>query len=99
MLSYRHQIVDKINEMKNIISRQKASMWNARKEAYRNYKTNYDLKLNQGEINDFIDADTRETMLQIALLENVLIYYQMTMDTLDKMGFAISNKVNLAIKF
>lgn len=98
MLSYRHQIVDKINEMKNIVSRHKSSMWVARKEAYRSYKLQYDIKLNQSEINDFIDSDTRETILQIAILENMLTYYQMTMDTLDKLGFAISNKVTLAVR-
>jgi hypothetical protein len=96
MLSYRHQLGDKSNEFKNMIARRKSTMWVARKEAYRTYKTQYDLKLNQSEINDFIDADTRETILIIAILENQLYYYSMTMDTLDKLGFAISNRITIA---
>lgn len=96
MLSYRHQLGDKSNEFKNMVARRKSNMWVARKTAYREYKTRYDLKLNQGEINDFIDADTRETILIIAILENQLAYYQMTMDTLDKLGFAISNRITIA---
>ena len=99
MLSYRHQLVDKKNELKNIVSRSKGQLWENRKGVYRNYKLNYDLKLNQSEINDFIQADLRDMMLRINLLENQLEYYQMTIDTLDKLGFAISNKITLATKF
>jgi hypothetical protein len=99
MLSYRHQLGDKSNEMRNIISRQKSNMWVSRKIAYKDYKENATRKYSQGEINDFIDADLRDIILTIAILENQLEYYRMTMDTLDKMGFAISNKVTLATRF
>lgn len=99
MLSYRHQLVDKLVEMKNIVKSQQAQSWETRRTRYIHYKTNYNIKLNQSEINEFIDADVKDTILTISLLETQLIYYQMTIDTLDKMGFAISNKVSLAIKF
>ena len=79
-----------------MIARQKSGMWVSRKTAYIEYKTNYNIKLNRDEINDFIDSDTRETILIIAILENHKGYYQMTIDTLDKLGFAISNRITIA---
>ena len=79
-----------------MIARKKSAMWTARKNAYIEYKTNASRKYSQGEINDFVDADLRETILIIAILENQTDYYQMTMDTLDKLGFAISNRITIA---
>ena len=54
MLSYRHQLVDKLIEMKNIISRQETNIWTTRQARYVHYKTGgINLKLNQSEINEF----------------------------------------------
>ena len=102
MLSYRHMLVDKIIELKRLIGKQKASYWTVHKEAFIKYKSGtggVQLKLNAGEINEFIKADKKEKLSQIDLLEGQAQYYQGTIDTLDKMGFAIKNKLTLEQSF
>lgn len=99
MLSYRHQMIDKIVDLKKLVSKQKGKYWESHKEVYRKYKTKYDLKLNSTEINDFIKADKKDHLYRIELLEGQIQYYQGTVDTLDKMGFAIKNKLALEQNF
>lgn len=100
MLSYRHILVEKYIDIKSLLGKQKSKNYVSRKAAYIKYKTGgHNLKLNSTEINEFIDADQNESLFTLSLLESYLLYLQMSIDTLDKLGFAIKNKISLQNHF
>lgn len=93
MLSYRQILVDKLIDMKNVISRKNARNYAYIRDRWRYYRTNYDLKLQDKEIKDFMNADMCENITQLELLNNQIEYYRSTIDTIDKLGFAIKNRI------
>lgn len=96
MLSYRHNLVEKLIEFKSLIGKQKTNDYKFRQTRYRYYKVDYDLKMNQSEINSFIDADLGSRINKINELENHLLFYQQCIETLDKLGFAIKNRIQIS---
>jgi hypothetical protein len=95
MLSYRHMLVDKLTKIRSAIYRRKATDENFRKLRYQYYKTEYDVRLDNREINQFIASDMALRTRQVELLESQINYYQQCIETLDKMGFAVKNKISV----
>jgi len=95
MLSYRQRLLDKVTEMKIMIYKRNNAWDKHFKLKYREYSLNYDLKLNQSERRDFINADMGAFKLQVKLLQSHIEFYQECINTLDKMGFAIKNRIRL----
>ncbi len=95
MLSYRHMLVDKITKYRAAIYKKKANDQNYRKMRYEYYKTQHDVRLDYREINTFIDSDMALRTRQTELLENHINWYGQCVDTLDKLGFAVKNKIQI----
>jgi hypothetical protein len=95
MLSYRHMLVDKLTKLRGAIYRKKANDENFRKLRYEYYKTQHDVRLDYREINQFIASDMSLRTRQTDLLESQISYYQQCIETLDKMGFAVKNKIQV----
>ena len=96
MLSYRHMIVDKIMELRILLSKKKANDANYTKTRYQYYKTNHDVRLDHREIMEYIKSDMSLRIRETGLIEQQIDYYKQAIETLDKMGFAIKNRVTLA---
>jgi hypothetical protein len=93
MLSYRHMLVDKLIKYRAASYKKKANDQNYRKLRYEYYKTQHDVRLDYREINQFVDSDMALRTRQTDLLENQISFYSQCIETLDKMGFAIKNKI------
>lgn len=99
MLSIRHQLVDKVSEMQMKIFRLKEAYDTQYKEKYHYYKTQYNLKLNGGETNKFVAADLTLISRQIDILGAHVDYFKESIRTLDNLGFAIKNRLNIENDF
>ncbi len=95
MLSYRHMLVDKIIKYRAAVYKKKANDQNYRKMRYEYYKTQHDVRLDYREINQFIDSDMALRIRQTELLENHVNFFSQCIDTMDKLGFAIRNKIQI----
>lgn len=96
MLSYRHMIVDKIIELNILLGKKRANDANYKKMRYQYYKTQHDVRLQHNEIMEYIASDMSLRIRETSLIENQISYYKQANETLDKMGFAIKNRVILA---
>lgn len=93
MLSYRHILVDKLTKYRSAIYKKKANDLRFKKTRQEYYKTQYDVRLDYREMSDYINADMALRTRQTELLENQISYYSQCIDTLDRMGWAIKNKI------
>lgn len=95
MLSYRHMLVEKLTKYRAALYKKKASDQNYKKIRYEYYKTQHDVRLDYREINEFINSDMALRIRQTDLLENQVSFCSQCIDTLDKMGFAIKNRITV----
>ena len=95
MLSYRHMLVDKIIKYRAATYKKKANDQNYKKMRYEYYKTQHDIRLDYREINTFIESDMALRIRQTELLENHINWYSQCIDTLDKLGFSIKNRIQI----
>jgi hypothetical protein len=96
MLSYRHMITDKIIEFNIMLNKKRSNDSNYTKTRYQYYKTNHDVRLDHREIMEYIKSDMSLRSRETGLIENQISYYKQAIETLDKMGFAIKNKITIA---
>ena len=89
-------IVDKIMDLRVLLSKKKANDSNFTKTRYQYYKTNHDVRLDHREIMEYIKSDMSLRNRETGLIEHQVDYYKQAIETLDKMGFAIKNRVILA---
>jgi hypothetical protein len=95
MLSYRHMLVDKMVKYRSALHKKKSNDQNYRKIRYEYYKTQHDVRLDYREINQFVDSDMSLRIRQSENIENQINFYSQCIETLDKMGFAIKNRLIL----
>lgn len=95
MLSYRHMLVDKLVKYRSAVYKKKANDLNFRKLRYEYYKTSHNVRLEYREMKEFIDSDMALRIRQTDLLENQINFCSQSIDTLDKMGFAIKAKIQI----
>lgn len=95
MLSYRHQLTDKISEFQNRLYKKGASFDYHFKESFLYYSSEYNLKLSGGEKEKFIKSDLRELKRQEYMLESHIEFYYGCIKTLDQMAWAIKNKIHV----
>jgi hypothetical protein len=95
MLSYRHMLVDRITTYRAALYKKKSTDANYKKLRFEYYKTQHDLRLDYREINQFIDSDMSSRIRQTELIENQISYFQQCIETLDKLGFSIKNKIQV----
>jgi hypothetical protein len=95
MLSYRHMMVDKIIKYRAAVYKKKANDQNYKKMRYEYYKTQHDVRLDYREITQFVESDSALRTRQTEILENHISYFSQCIDTLDKLGFAVKNKIQV----
>ena len=95
MLSYRHMMVEKLAKYRSAVYKKKSNDQNFRKLRYEYYKTQHDVRLDYREINQFIDSDMALRSRQTELLENQITFFNGCVDTIDKVGFAIRNRISI----
>jgi hypothetical protein len=95
MLSYRQMMVEKLAKYRSAVYKKKANDQNYKKIRYEYYKTQHDVRLDYREINQFIDSDMSLRNRQTEILENQLTFFSDCVETLDKMGFAIRNRISI----
>lgn len=93
MLSYRQILVEQLTKFR-IRSRKTETTYE------RQFKTkfisyfNYDYKINDKQKVDMVNADLFFYRRQLGLLDAQIEFFKESISTLDKMGFAIKNRVN-----
>jgi hypothetical protein len=87
--SQRQRLIDKISDLKSILRRRNEKNEQIKKQKYRFYKLDYDIKLSDYEIKRFVDADMEEINNINQIIEIQLDYYKQTVDTLDKTLYKI----------
>jgi len=95
LLSQRQRLVDKTNSLRASIRKKNKSMARIRKQKFRFYKLDYDVKLNDYEITRHIDADVEDVVNMVKILENQILYYKDTTDTLDKCTYMIKYLIDV----
>jgi len=93
MLSYRQMLVDELHKFRTVVYKHKSNDRNTKKLRIEYYKRNYDMKLDSKEMTEYINSDMTLRIQKIDLVENHISYILETISTLDKMGFAIKNKI------
>jgi len=89
LLSQRQRLVDRANEMRASIRKKNKNLHGIKKQKYRYYKLDYDIKLTDYEIKNHIEADIEDSINIIKLIENQVLYYKETTETLDKCVYMI----------
>jgi hypothetical protein len=95
MLSYRHMMVDKLVKYRAANFKKKANDQNFRKLRLEYYKTQHEVRLDWKEVNEYVNSDMALRIRQTDLLDNQINYYSQCIETLDKMGFSIKNKISI----
>lgn len=95
MLSARHNLVEKVAKYRSSLYKKKSTDANFKKLRYEYYRTQHDVRLDYREINQFIDSDMSLRIRQTELLENQITFFSQCIDTLDRLGFSIKNKIQV----
>lgn len=95
MLSARHNLVEKVAKYRSSLYKKKSTDVNFKKLRYEYYRTQHDVRLDYREINQFIDSDMSLRIRQTELLENQITFFSQCIDTLDRLGFSIKNKIQV----
>ena len=93
MLSYRQMLVEQLTKFR-IRSKNTSTTYERKfKSRFISY-FNYDYKINDKQKVDMVNADLYFYRRQLGLLESQVEFFKECINTLDKMGFAIKNRVN-----
>jgi len=101
MLTYRHQINDKISDIRNSINKKRESIKKKRRSTFLEYKTQgYQgyRPQNKEEFAIFIEADMVLDQRMVDMLESQIEQYYQTINTLDKLGFVYKNIIELTLR-
>jgi hypothetical protein len=93
MLSYRQMLVEQLTKFR-IRSKNTSTTYEKKfKSKFISY-FNYDYKINDKQKVDMVNADLHFYRRQLGLLDSQIEFFKECINTLDKMGFAIKNRVN-----
>ena len=94
MLSYRHMVIDQIARI-NITLKKRESTYNIQyKNKFIDY-FNYDYKLNDKQKVNMVEADLANLNKQIGFLGAQIDFFRECVKTLDNIGWAIKNRLNI----
>lgn len=94
-LSYRQILVESLTSMTIRIRSQKTTVDQKYKTKWIEYY-NYDYKLTDKQREKFLLADLAEDNQLLELLESQKAFFEGTVKTLDNMGFAIKNRLDMS---
>ena len=94
-LSYRQILVDLLHKYKSIIIKHKNNDKNFKKMRIEYYKRNYDMRLDPKEMNEYISSDMALRTKKSDLIENQINFLVASIDTLDKIGWAVKSRIEI----
>jgi len=94
-LSYRQILVEMLATMGNKIRSQKSTLDKKYKEKWIEYY-NYDYKLTDKQREKFVEADIADDAHILELLQTQKSFIEGSVKTLDNMGFAIKNRLDIS---
>jgi predicted metal-dependent hydrolase len=94
-LSYRQILVEQLASMSNKMRAQKATVDQKYKTKWIEYYQ-YDYKLTDKQRERFLEADLAEDRQLLDLLETQKSFIEASVKTLDNMGFAIKNRLDMS---
>ena len=94
-LSYRQMIQDKLAEYRILHEKRQEMLDKQTVDRFREYKLSYDIKLSSSEAQAFVQADCKALKLQIKMIHTQIVYFEESIKTLDNIGFAIKNKIEI----
>jgi len=94
-LSYRQIMVEQLASMSSRIRAQKTTVDQKYKQKWIEY-FQYDYKLTDKQRERFIEADLAEERQLLDLLETQKVFLEASVKTLDNMGFAIKNRLDMS---
>jgi hypothetical protein len=94
-LSYRQILVDLIYKYRAILTKHKNNDKNFKKLRIEFYKRNYDLRLDSKEMSEYIASDMAMRVRKYELIENQINFLVSSVDTLDKLGWAIRARIDI----
>lgn len=94
-LSYRQILVEHLASMSNRIRTQKSTVDRKYKDKWLEYY-NFDYKLTDKQREKFIEADLADDKHMLELLESQKSFLEGSIKTLDNMGFAIKNRLDMS---
>lgn len=97
-LSYRQMCVEKLCEYRILQEKRQELFEKQCASRFREYTTNYDIKLNGTEKQLFIQSDCSELRLQTKMISFQISFFEETVKTLDNLGFAIRNQIEIVSK-
>lgn len=87
--SQRQRLTDKISTLRAKIRKHEEKIYTDRKTLFHNYKTTYNIRLNDTEISKHIEADLEARNNFTQVIENQIDFYKRTIEGIDKIGFSI----------
>jgi len=94
-LSYRQILVENLASMSNKIRGQKSTVDKLYKQKWIEYYQ-YDYKLTDKQRERFLEADLADEKQLLELLETQKSFIEASVKTLDNMGFAIKNRLDMS---
>ena len=94
-LSYRQIIQDKLAEYRILHEKRQETLDKQSVDRFREYKLSYDIKLSSSETQAFVQSDCKALKLQIKMIHTQIIYFEESIKTLDNLGFAIKNRIEM----
>lgn len=94
-LSYRQILVEMLATMGNKIRSQKSTLDKKYKDKWIEYY-NYDYKLTDKQRERFVEADIADDAQILELLQTQKSFIEGSVKTLDNMGFAIKNRLDMS---
>ena len=94
-LSYRQMIQDKLAEYRILHEKRQEMFDKQMADRFREYKLSYDIKLSSSETQMFVQSDCKALKLQIKMIHTQIVYFEESIKTLDNLGFAIKNKIEI----
>lgn len=94
-LSYRQMIQDKLAEYRILHEKRQEMLDKQSVDRFREYKLSYDIKLSSSETQMFVQSDCKALKLQIKMIHTQIIYFEESIKTLDNIGYAIKNKIEI----
>ena len=94
-LSYRQMIQDKLAEYRILHEKRQEMFDKQTTDRFREYKLGYDIKLSGSETQAFVQSDCKALKLQLKMIHTQIIYFEESIKTLDNIGYAIKNKIEI----
>lgn len=94
-LSYRQMIQDKLAEYRILHEKRQEMLDKQTADRFREYKLSYDIKLSSSETQMFVQSDCKALKLQLKMIHTQIIYFEESIKTLDNIGYAIKNKIEI----